>query len=255
MERQEFDMILQQKVNCTNKLLNVYEETRSDNQEVLSSKYEEVVKQKHYEKDYVAVTKGIPVFNNFAYVSEVRAFDIQQIDYADRFTVFAEVSKISENDNEHIVELLKEYQNLKNSSDRLRLVCEYCLSHRDKLDIILSQLSSLDPVKKYIIGLGIDKCKALTYNTGKINNALDITYFNRESLNREVYLTIKEGSRYTKSDLKTLLQNIYDSVGYEKIAKAIDIENWFNCTVTSQKNSSGCRQEIVKINTIKKGEE
>jgi hypothetical protein len=43
----------------------------------------------------------------------------------------------------------------------------------------------------------------------------------------EVYRLFKAGNRYTNKDIKNELKNLYERLGYQKTAKATDIEDWF----------------------------
>jgi plasmid replication initiation protein len=58
--------------------------------------------------------------------------------------------------------------------------------------------------------------------------------FNNDALNEikddviaEIYKMFKVGQRYTKSDIKDSLNNLYQRLGYQKKAKATDLELYY----------------------------
>ena len=46
-------------------------------------------------------------------------------------------------------------------------------------------------------------------------------------LKNEIYRLFTVGYRYSKSDIKSTLKNAYERVGYQKTAKASDLEEYF----------------------------
>ena len=82
----------------SNALLQTYKnEKDSFAKHALAIEYKQAISSDNYKTDYVAVNEhagkdAVPVFNNLVMVSEMRAFEIQQVDYKDRFSVFNTVS-------------------------------------------------------------------------------------------------------------------------------------------------------------------
>ena len=100
MKPEDFQKILDRKNKSTESLLRTYSGVSiSDDRFELAKKFEEAVQIKNYLNDYVAVNHVVnsqtgevilkPVINKLVLVNEIRAFRIQQIDYADRFSVFS----------------------------------------------------------------------------------------------------------------------------------------------------------------------
>ena len=94
-----FEMMINAKKDATLNLLKAYDiidVSEDQMRNTLAKKYHDSALLGKYKNDYVAVnTNGgtclIPVFNNLVYISDLRAYEIQQIDYRDRF-VFCNIS-------------------------------------------------------------------------------------------------------------------------------------------------------------------
>ena len=134
--------------------------------------------------------------------------------------------------NQEVSEFLKVYTGLNTIYDKLKLLCEYGLSS-DAIDIVLGQIADSDEIKSYYTTLGSSKLKSLSYNSAKIKNHLGVVTFSQELLESSIYSEFKVGDKITLSDIKSRLEVLYKSINYDKVAKAKDLENYFEV-----KNSS-----------------
>ena len=134
--------------------------------------------------------------------------------------------------NREVSEFLKVYIGLNTIYDKLKLLCEYGLSS-DAIDIVLGQIADSDEIKSYYTTLGSSKLKSLSYNSAKIKNHLGVVAFSQELLESSIYSEFKVGDKITLSDIKSRLEVLYKSINYDKVAKAKDLENYFEV-----KNSS-----------------
>ena len=240
MNGEDFKEIVERKQRTTEDLLKAYSDSSvSSVKYALAVKYQKDAKNSSYKDDYVAVNKIIndvtgdiilvPVLNNLVMVNEIRAFKIQQIDYADRFAVFSTIhNQLSPDDfvNQEAAEFLKTYYSYKTLYEKLKSLCEYGLSE-DTIKIVLGQIPDDDEIKSYY-SLGPQRLKALGYSTTKIKRELGIVTFSWELLRQEIYSSFREGEKYTLSSLKLKLRDIYISINYQSTPKATDIEKWFN---------------------------
>ena len=239
MNGEDFKEIVERKQRTTEDLLKAYSDSSvSSVKYALAVKYQKDAKNSSYKDDYVAVNKIIndvtgdiilvPVLNNLVMVNEIRAFKIQQIDYADRFAVFSTIhNQLSPDDfvNQEAAEFLKTYYSYKTLYEKLKSLCEYGLSE-DTIKIVLGQIPDDDEIKSYY-SLGPQRLKALGYSTTKIKRELGIVTFSWELLRQEIYSSFREGEKYTLSSLKLKLRDIYISINYQSTPKATDIEKWF----------------------------
>jgi hypothetical protein len=134
--------------------------------------------------------------------------------------------------NREVSEFLRVYTKLSTIHDKLKMLCEYGLSS-DAIDIVLGQIADSDEIKSYYTTLGSSKLKSLSYNSAKIKNHLGVVTFSQELLESSIYSEFKVGDKITLSDIKSRLEVLYKSINYDKVAKAKDLENYFEV-----KNSS-----------------
>ena len=234
MSAEDLQKQVEKKRKKTEELLSIYQKGSNDEKITLAETYQKVAKSFNYRDDYVAVnnyngSELIPVFNNLVLVNEIRAFKIQQIDYADRFAVFSTIhNKITKDDiiNQEVAEFLEKYRELTEARKKLIMLCEYGLS-KEAIEIILNQIPDSDYIKSYYINLGPQRLKALGYKRNNIEKALGIVVFSYDLLYDSIYSEFKEGEKYTLSELKQKIKSIYSSINYSSTPKASDIEKFF----------------------------
>ena len=250
--KEKFDATIKSKTMKSKDLLSVFEKGTDSEKNSLAGAYKDRAKMMSYKDDYVAVnTHGgtclKPVFNNLVLVSDIRAYEIQQYDYKDRFSVFSSInSEFSEADlvNLELERFFSEYDNYGTLYDKLKLFCNFEFSDDKIYEIALSQVD--ESLKSYLISLGRDRIKALGYNQTKIDRELGIKMFNVSDQGNHVRSNFKPGDKYTLSDLKEKLRDLYAKVGYKATPKANDILEFFEVREYSEyeKLSDGGRRKI-----------
>ena len=240
VNKKSFDERIDWKLNKTGNLLTIFDETRNVLKGDLSETYQKITKAFNYRDDYVAVNveedpetggpKLIPVINNLVLVSERRAFDMQQTEYADRFTVFNEVGKVStiEAMNDKVSEFFEEYELRDSRQRKLKFLCESFDSFDNKeWRYILDNLTEIH-FQEYIEVLGLDECKAQAYNTSLLNKKLDILSFDKEKLKDDIYNEFKVGQTYPNTYAKLKLGEIYSKNNFRATPKASDLGEYFD---------------------------
>ena len=205
----------------------------------------------YYKTRYIGFDKktGNIVINNLVLIAEQRAFDIQDIDYSDRFVMFNTIQKAigleATSELSNIVgSFWSGYKDLTKTEDKLRYVCSYNFPDEIKDSIYLS----LEPKIRNYLFLGKEKIKAMSYNITDLNNLLD-SKFSGSSLSKTVHKEFQVGNKYTKVEIKNKLKEIYSSLGLKITAKASDIENWFE-TRRCQPRVNG--KQVEGLELIKK---
>ena len=91
--------------------------------------------------------------------------------------------------------------------------------------------------------VGKDRLKALGYNPTYADKELGIITFSPKKLKERVQEEFHKGNRIAKSEIKERLAKIYDELGYQRTAKATDIEEWFEVKsitiITNKKKING----------------
>ena len=266
MDGDDFQKIIEKKQKATESLLRTFDVALYDDKYTLANTYQDLARLKSYKDDYVAVNKIIndktgdiilkPVLNELVLVNEIRAFRIQQIDYADRFTVFTTVhGQLSHDDvvNQEVSKFMESYFSYNTRFEKMKILCEYGLS-RDAVNIVLAQIPDSDEIKSYYLSLGPQKLKSLSYDITRIRRAMGIITFSPDLLKQEIYSNFNEGEKYTLSNLKNKLSSIYSSINYSSTPKANDIEKWFEIkgiVVYEKDQSTGKRKQIRGYELIK----
>lgn len=225
---------LKKKIKKSENLLSVFDKGNSDEQKYLSENYQIVAKYMNYKDDFVAVNRKkvggetilTPVFNNLVMVSEMRAYEIQQVDYANRFTVFNEIGNVSAiEDKEGLEEFFRGYEAQSTRLYKLKYLCEYC--ERVGNTSILNQIQE-KRFGEYINVLGLDVCKAVWYKPAELDRRLSVLSFDTDLLDSKILSEFKVGESYPNTQIKTRLNEIYNEVGYKIKAKATDLSNYFD---------------------------
>ena len=266
MKESDFNNILERKNKDTENLLQAYKEV-SDNsiRYTLARKYQLSIKSDNYRNDYVAVNKIItdtgdiilkPVINQLVKVNEIRAFRIQQIDYRDRFSVFSSVhSRLTPDDiiNRDVTRFLCIYETYTTIHDKLKMLCEYPVQ-KEVIELVLHQISDSDEIKSYYLSLGPKKLKSLGYNVTKIKRELGIVIFSLELLNNTIHLNFNPGEKYTLSELKVKLGELYEKINYIATPKAKDLEDYFEVKsiVMYEKKEDGTRKQVRGYELLKR---
>ena len=268
MTKEDFDARLREKISVTESLIRGYNDIKNSiDRGSIARNFQKVAKSYNYRDDYVGVNKNyddmgnielIPKVNKLVYINEVRAFNIQQIDYKDRFTVFAKVTdRLTPDDmiNNRVSEFLNYYQQTTTQLERLKMLCGFGEADEEgnAISLVLDQLQDSDEIKSFYINLGLERIKALGYNFTLIRKELGIVVFSPELLEEKIYSEFKEGEKLLLSEVKNKLIEIYRSINYNKNAKANDLSNWFEVNLTKIRiKVDGISKVVRAIELIKK---
>jgi len=248
---EEFNKYLTEKVNRTNKLLEGFNKMEPGSRHEFAIQSQRDARRSNYRYNYLAVDEHggsdlIPVFNKLMMVSEMRAFDVQQVDYKDRFSVFTSLSKLTniEDVNNH----LNKIYSFTYLPDKLRYLCS--------LDetMALSCLPHLpESFNNYYTVLGPSRMKALRFDTTDMKKEYENILGNQE-INIRPYILgeFKINEIVSKSKAKERLKKVYESVGYAKTPRAVDLGDYFiikNCMITNKE--TGKRDNCYEILAIK----
>ena len=244
MTWEDFKKILSEKDLESKKILSGWEKGNEEERQAIAKKLLFSAKGERYKGDYVGVNRLedntlIPVYNNLVYLNEERSFDIQQIDYANRFSVFCSVESQFRGsigfDNDMVANFFYNYDQITTYLEKCKMICEFLIEYPKMFDPIVNNLSDHDKIRQQLISVGPERMKGLGYNLSKINKAMGITIFDRRTLDSVIYLSFKIGERYSKKYIKEKLTEIYLKADFHGTAKANHLENWFNireCKIT-----------------------
>ena len=243
--KEDFDNLINRKLSKTESLLSIYKKGTSKERHDLAENYQKIAKTYSYKDDYVAVnTHGgkdlFPVRNELVLISERRAFDIQQIDYKDRFSVF---SKLSESGmiNSGLIDFVQKFNTLPTFYDKMKSLCESEFTESERLTI-LEQVPIL--YKNMYLKVGPARLKARSYNITFIKKELEDTSVNSEiDLGKELNKYFQIGQRYSLVDIKNKLKVIFDEIGYRSTPKASILSDYFEVKKAKIISSDGLKKD------------
>ena len=262
LSQEDFDALREEKVKKTESLLRVYDVALHEDRHNLAEAYQIVAKTMNYRDNYVAVnTHGggdlIPVFNNLVMINDMRSYEIQQVDYKDRFRVFNALgAQIKQSDL--IQKILQEFENQKFFTGKMKYL--YSL-HMDE-DIAKQVLDNIYDTHyaKYYWTIPANRAGSLSYQKGELEKEYQAIIsgeklsLEEEKAKEKILQTFLVDNKYSKPDIKEMLRKIYEDCGYDKAPKASDLEQYFEiklCKATTL--STGKQDNGFKI--IKKKEE
>ena len=248
--KEEFDSKLKEKKGKSDDLLEVYSGTKPELRKSLAEKYQRDAKVSHYKYDYVSVSvkkeywtddEGnthskivdmTPVFNNLMMISDMRAFEVQQIDYKDRFTVFSAVDQSSiEGATVKSCELAEEFNNMGDSFLKLKFLVKIGEDETLKEEDINAFLELIPgKYKDYYTIVGTEIIKSCSCKEAEIKKEWRKIKSNgeiEEKVVAKIYKTFEVGKRYTNKDIKNKLKELYQEEGYQKTPKTTDLDLLF----------------------------
>ena len=245
----EFRKYLNKKINRTKNLLSIYDSS-TDNaaKHDLAENYQKVAKTYNYKDDFVAVNahngKDLkPTFNNLVMVSELRAFEIQQIDFADRFRTFNTINstgkiRVDESSSNEVRNFMIRFNFYTRYVQKMKFLCESKLP-RHILEKILVQIP-LEYSTYYRI-LGPDRIKALGYGRSELIREGKIILESQVGGNKRniIMSNFKIGDRFTLLEIKNKLKILYGENNIESSPKAKVLEDYFEVKKTKVKNPEG----------------
>ena len=206
----------------------------------------------NYKYNFVAINEHrlrypVSVTNNLAYMAEKRAFDIQKIDYKDRFTMFNAIqSRFGDSMVDNV--FLDHFNEIRETRDKLIYLCEYQFKDESSRNQTIRMISPA--YYNYYTVVGPDGCRACSYNISKIKREYE-NRLNKDKISiglvEELNQAFKVDGEYTKAWIKETLQGIYNKIGYNRNAKASDLGDWYETKAGKFKNASGKWEHGFKI--------
>ena len=233
MTKDDYYSCIDKKIDSTNKLLKTYADTAEDCKSELRDMYCFIIQKQHYQKNYLGMkTRAgaipIPVFNKLVMISEKRAFDIQQIDYRDRFSVFNAFDSL-DHDGVYTVGGF-EIDRMRWKDSKISFAIrfkEFCNSSYSDKNVKAGDVSPR--FDKFYNNLTQEEIKKCGYNPTDMTRLLNYKAACNSSLPERVHEVFKVGDRWSNADAKAKLGEIFNELGIKKTPKAsILAEKWFN---------------------------
>lgn len=250
MTWQQLISILSKKDKETLNLIESWESGNLSQKSALANVYQREARREKYKNNYVSVNRLedgslVPVKNNLVRINEERSFDIQQVDYCNRFSVFCsiedEFGKLFGSEEFELNNFFTQYDSLGTYVEKIRFITDYLLDNPNLYDSIINNLNITDKIRQQIISIGPERIKGLGYNMTKIDKAMGITIFDRSTFDSTILSEFIVGQRYTKKYIKEKLGEIYKAADFKETPKANQLEAWFE--IKEVRITIGCKRE------------
>ena len=243
LTEEEFKKTQEERKRLTKDLLTGFITLTPSQQSGYLQKLKDSIKVSKYENDFISVSKKTnqPVYNSFIEISQERGWEVSQKDYQDKISVTKSLESLTSNISEYQSDLEKEVQDFLDNCfystgifrEKMKMYCEFMDKHqgsKEVSDIIYFKIK--DPkYRKYYNFYGTSGCKSKGYFEDKLK--LGMIEVSKESeLSFVIYKKFRAGDRFTKKDIKQILQDIYRDLGITSKAKATDLRKYFKLTRT-----------------------
>ena len=256
MTQEDFNVIRDQKIKKTENLLLSYKLTTKEAKHDLAENFQKVAKTFNYKDDYVAVnTHGgndlRPVFNNLVMINDMRSYEIQQLDYKDRFRVFNALGE-QVKQSELVQKILQEFENQQFFNNKMRYL--YSLNMEDSVaKQVLDNIYDTS-YSKYYWSISASRAGTLKYQKGNLEKEYQYIVNSSKSISdieadvkNIINIEFKIDDKFTKAEIKEKLRKIYENCGYNKTPKSNDLEQYFEIKECKVTVSTGKQENGFKI--------
>ena len=182
--------------------------------------------------------------NELLAAADKRACDILNDIYRNEFSMCLalgehnKVLKEVDSDNVKVQEFYEEWNKQKSANDKVKLYLREYKKNPDLTDECSSFIPSI--YRRFLDILGEEGMKVLEYDYILMKNAIseDSTPFDqipKDKIGAELVKRIKENRAYSREEVKSILQEIYQLYGVPGKVKATDLKDYFSCKETSQR--------------------
>ena len=240
---EQLNRLINSKLSATKRRLEIYDDVVVNSSDEKKREFEQMLYELMtggYSTSYVSLNISqdpddkrrklyTPVFNDLVYVSELRAYEIQQVDYKDRFSLFSKLGKIGTTTiNTDLRQFLNTYEKLPSFTARCSFLCENQTLTPDQISMLVDNLPDTDIVKISYLKLGPKVLKSLEYKIGKVCNKLNEGVIDEETLKTVLRESgPKVGDKISLADAKKMMLGIYEKLGSTKRAKATDLGKYY----------------------------
>jgi hypothetical protein len=255
ISREDFDAIIRGKVEITNKFVETYQNNPF---EAFANVLALSAKMMKYKDDYVSINRHAgsmsqAVFNRLVMMSEERAYEVQQIDFRDQFSVFTAIEETSGITNHtsgvEIDKFIETFTKERKFEQKFSMLCDYIEQNPDEEDAVLFKVPQ-DFVNYYTI-IGPDGCRAVSFRKHLLEERYQRIKKESEciiTLDEALQAKFQEGQSYSKVDIKRMLQEVYDELGIPKKAKATDLGDYYEIQNSQVSNKeTGKRDSYFRI--------
>ena len=247
----KFKQYLSDKIDRTTDSLNIFQKATDRERNTLREERRTLILTQNYSTNYSGIDQrtGDIIFNRLVYLSEIRAWEIQNKNYENDISV---ITSIIQDNNVEFYDLSADLESkakrdsyeilaIPKFEKKLKICCEYYKIDKDHL--IFKYLPS--EFKYYLDTLGVDNISKVSYAKSRLDAALKNVTPNISSemssdssvVINELKSILKEGESYSLRYLKNLFREIKEKYGLPFTPKAVLLKNYCNVLETHVQDS------------------
>ena len=243
LTREDFDALQSQRKNSTGVILKDFEKLTPQGKIEYLKKIKDSIIVSKYSNDFVAVSSitNQPVYNTLIEISNERAWEVSQRDYQDNISVtkalhnsgFCTETYTSEQDQIVSEFLDNHFYTTGIFAEKMRMYCEFRDTYAGDLEILAALNARIEDqkFKMYYDYYGTSECKSRGYR--ELDLYRGWKNFTLESQLKEKILSkFKVSDRYSRSEIKEVLNQFREELGISGKAKATDLGDYFKLTKT-----------------------
>lgn len=178
---------------------------------------------------YVSTVNGKPEINSMLVISEQYCRDILK-NHTDWYVMLAQEKTLYSMQVQQLRDALFLVCSSTITQDRVRITLDYFRKYPEQIDNFFAMMcqEGYNDIARYFSVLPQERIVACGCNTTLMD-----TEINNRTIGSNVAAVVASkftpGQTYTKKDVKTILQSVYDSLGLKRVAKATDLTNYISC--------------------------
>ena len=202
--------------------------------------------------DDVQTNTGIPKINKLYMYIEIRKWELAESVYSNKQYLLDTLKTIGMEIEEEDVrkKALMEFKNdfgaIKDFPNKLRTYSEFRNDYPEFSEKLKQDCFIEREFHEYYDILGYKKLKALKFREKDVRQKYE-DFMKDKVITNACRRMFQKGLLYLPSDVKKMLQEIYDTNGMKKTAKASDLKKYIKAKVTRRKDENGIRREFYEI--------
>lgn len=256
----EYSKHIQEKTDVTKSLIDDFNSTNDPKlRDAKIIRYRKLMVSERFKDDYLMVIDdpdtGRPALesNTLYRLAEIRAWEISKKNYRNECTVIRQQEQHgmtaitgTQSQSPDVLRFKEEFDKTRDTSKRIRLYCDFRQQHSE----LAEEIDFVSPkYPDYWDALGYEGMKKLGFQESKIKQVLQappVFDSTLENVIREVRNLFQE-KRYKLDKVKELLGKAYKKYGYQKVAKAKEIEKYLSAKAYQDSKSGKRYYDVISI--------
>jgi len=234
---EEYMARIKNKKDKTEHVVSAFENSiDKDLKAITAQKYRTSQKAEQYRNDYISVVDDKQtnelkfVFNNYVMLNEIRAWEVQRSQYVNGTYVMGAIDNAFALSTPAIQSLVQQFLSSFGGTfeNKMAMYAGFLEAHPECKAELQGCVTIPKAIKDYYNTFGYGRLKAMSWKEASIKQALSIGSSSTGDVKDVIHKTFTE-DWYSLTEVKKMLQDIYDGYIPGKTAKATDLKSYFEC--------------------------